>query len=183
MKIIFIGFMGAGKSFFSKRLAERLGLERIETDELAIKKSSRNSVKEIIIQDGEIKLREIEIEIAKEFQEKDSVVIDTGGGVVLNKIILDYLRKNGVVVFLNSSLEIIEKRLQGDEVRPIWQDKERFRQQYGLRMPLYRQYADVEIDTSGPIFFSPDGKSHKMTSEAEKILEEIIEKIRAYLKK
>ncbi len=180
MKIILIGFMGAGKSFFSKRLAECLGLERVETDELAIKKSGRNSVKEIITQDGEIKLRELEIEIAKELQEKDGVVIDTGGGVVLNKIILDYLKKDGVVVFLNSSLEIIEKRLQGDEVRPIWQDKERFRQQYGLSLPLYRQYADMEVDTSWPLFFSPDGKSHEMTPEAEKILEEIIKKIKAY---
>lgn len=183
MKIIFIGFMGAGKSFFSKRLAERLGLERIETDELAIKKSGRDSIKEIFEKDGETRFRELEIEIAKELQEKDKVVIDTGGGVVLNKIILDYLRKNGVVIFLNSSLEIIEKRFKDDEIRPLWQDKEKFRQLYKLRLPLYQQYADVEINTSWPLFFSADGKSHDMTPEAEKILEEIIEKTKAYTDK
>jgi len=48
MKIIFIGFMGAGKSFFSKRLAERLGLERIETDELAIKKAAEIVLKKLL---------------------------------------------------------------------------------------------------------------------------------------
>ncbi|MDO8524623.1 MAG: shikimate kinase [bacterium] len=179
MKIIFIGFMGAGKSFFSKRFAEHLGLERVETDELAIKKSGRASIKEIFEKDGEIRFRELEIETAKELQEKDNVVIDTGGGVVLNKIILDYLRKDGVVIFLKSSLPAIEERFKDDEARPLWKDKEKFRQFYELRLPLYQQYADVEVDTSSPILFSPDGKSQEMTKGAEKILEEIIKKIKA----
>ncbi|MEK7172465.1 MAG: shikimate kinase [Patescibacteria group bacterium] len=177
MKIILIGFMGAGKSFFAKRLAERLGLESIEMDKLVLEKSGRANIKEIFEKDGEIKFRELEIEIAKELQEKNDVVIDTGGGVVLNKIILDYLKKDGVVVFLNSSLEIIEKRFQDDKTRPLWQDKEKFRQLHKWRLPLYQQYADVEVDTSWPLFFIPNGKSHEMTPEAEKILEEITKKI------
>jgi len=175
MKIIFIGFMGAGKSFFAKRLAERLGIERIGTDELALKKSGRVSIGEIFDKDNEIKFRELEIETAKELREKDNAIIDAGGGVVENKIILDYLRENGIVVFLNSSLEIIEKRLKDDGTRPLFKDKEKYRRLYELRMPLYKEYSDITVGTGGMIFFSPD--------ETEKLLDNIVEKIKNHTDK
>lgn len=182
MKIILIGFMGAGKSFFAKRLANRLGLENIKMDELVLKKSGRKTVKEIFEKDGEMKFREFEIEVARELQGKDDVVIDTGGGVVQNKIILDYLRKDGIVVFLDSSLEIIKKRLGGDKTRPLLKDKEKFRQLYESRMPLYQRYADVVVDTSRLISFSVDGKSDKLKPETEELLENIIKLIKVHIK-
>lgn len=174
MKIIFIGFMGAGKSFFAKRLAKRLGLEMIEMDELILGKSGRVSIGEIFNKDDEIKFRELEIETAKELQEKDNVVIDAGGGVVENKIILDYLRKNGIVIFLNSPLEIIEKRLKDDQTRPLFKDKEKSKRLYEFRMPLYRAYSDVIIDTGEITFFNPN--------ETERILDNIVEKINTHVK-
>jgi len=181
MKIIFIGFMAAGKSFFSKRLAERLNMERIDMDGMVLRQSGRASVSEIFEKDGETKFRELEIATAKSFGKKDNVIIDSGGGVVLNKIILDYLRIDGVVVFLDSPLAVIEKRLKGDKARPLWQDKERFRRLYKLRLSLYREYSDVMVKTGSSLFFSADGKSHKMTPAAEKILELIIKKIKPAL--
>lgn len=164
MKIVLIGFMGSGKSSIAKKLAERLDLEFIEMDELCIKKSRRNSISEIFEKDGEIIFREIEIYTAKDLINRENVIISAGGGVVMNKINLDYLKKNGIVIFLDTAFEIIEKRLMDDNTRPLFKDKKKAKQLYDFRLPLYKYYADVIINT--------DNKS------VEEIAKEIVSRIK-----
>lgn len=139
--------MGAGKTAVSELLSQRLGLERIDMDELIVARSGRNSDREIFATDGEIVFRELEISVAKELQQKDNVVISTGGGVVMNKIIIDYLRYDATIVFLKHSFETAKKRLGKENVPPLFKNEAVAKELYGIRLPLYTQYSHLQITT------------------------------------
>jgi shikimate kinase len=77
------------------------------------------------------------------------MVFSTGGGVVLNKIILDYFKSAGAqVIFLDAQFETIASRLSGDASRPLFQNILQAKQMYDFRIPLYRQYADAVVDAN-----------------------------------
>lgn len=148
MKIILIGFMGAGKTTVGKILAKKLKIDLIEMDELVLKKSKRKTINEIFTFDGERRFRELEIEVARQLRDVDQAIISTGGGVVINKIILDYLReKNGRVIFLKTSFPEIVKRLKNASDRPLFKDEDKAKKLFGFRKRLYEEYADYIIET------------------------------------
>ena len=121
--VALIGFMGVGKSAVGKALAERLGKKYVEVDSLIVQKAGK-SITQIFQEEGEIAFRELEIEVIKEIALKKNQVIDCGGGVVLNKINIDRLKQNAVIIWLTASPEVILKRttLDGD-VRPLLKGK------------------------------------------------------------
>jgi shikimate kinase len=147
MKIVLTGFMGAGKSSISALLAEKLGLTRIEMDDLVVQRSGRASVREIFELDGETRFRELELETAQSLQHATNVVISTGGGVVMNKLTMDYLKANGTVILLETQLETVQERLSNATDRPLLKDAAATRSLYELRVPLYRHYAQLHIST------------------------------------
>lgn len=147
MKIILIGFMGAGKSTVAELLSQKMHLQIIEMDSLVLKKSKRKNIPEIFEKDGEIYFRQLEIAVAQELQNVDNVIISTGGGIVENKIILDLLRKNGIVIYLEASFLEIARRLKDDDTRPLFRNKKNAKQIYGFRKLLYEHYADFTVST------------------------------------
>jgi len=147
MNIILIGFMGSGKSSVAEALSRKLKRRHIETDSSILEQSGRSSIKELFLLDGEMRFREMEIEIAKEIGAKSDAIISTGGGIVINKICIDYLKRNGKVIFLSTSFAEIVRRLQGDDSRPLFADKEAAQQLFTFRKRLYKQYANVTVDT------------------------------------
>lgn len=148
MKLILIGFMGAGKSTVAKKLGEHLQLPILEMDELVLQKTETKNMHELFAKGGELLLRETEIAIAKNLAKYDKSVISTGAGVVMNKIILDYLKPDGKIIFLNASFETIATRLADDEIRPLFKNRNDAESLYYFRLPLYLKYADqiVEVD-------------------------------------
>lgn len=147
MKIILIGFMGSGKSTVAKELGHSLGLPVIEMDDLVCKKTNSANMHEVFGKGGELLLRETEIEIAREHSSSDSAIISTGAGVVLNKVILDYLeRPKGTIFFLNAAFQTIKSRLAHDSSRPLFQNLAAAESLYHFRHPLYFQYAHHVID-------------------------------------
>lgn len=147
MNIILIGFMGSGKSQVAKSLSKLLGRDSLEMDDLVCKKTNTKNMHELFANGGELLLRETEIAIAKEYVSKKNLVISTGGGVVLNKIILDYFKeKDGKVIFLHTKFETIAKRLENDPSRPLFQKVMDAKKLYDFRLPLYLYYADEIID-------------------------------------
>jgi shikimate kinase len=152
MNIILIGFMGSGKSTVGKHLNRSLELPLIEMDELVLAKSSCSSVPEFFAKGGELLWRETEIAVAKELHSKTDLIISTGGGVVLNKIILDYLKtKESKIIYLKTSFEILVKRVDVDLRRPLFQNLTEAKQLYQFRLPLYQHYADEVIDTDSQL--------------------------------
>lgn len=166
--IALIGFMATGKTTIGQKLAERLGnnYHFIETDILIIKDAGK-SIPDIFTEDGEIRFRELEIAACKKASELKKVVISCGGGIVLNKINVDYLKKNCQIVLLKATPGEIYKRAikDGKETRPVI-DKEDPKREIeavlAFREPFYAAAADIVVDTSN--------------KSIEGILKEIIEK-------
>lgn len=147
MNIILIGFMGSGKSSVARELSIKMNYEHIETDQQTLELSKRNSINDIFLLDGECVFRELEVQVAKSLQAKDRCVISTGGGMVINKLCIDYLKKNGKVVYLQTSFNEVQKRLRDDVSRPLFKDKINAQKLFQFRKHLYKEYADVVINT------------------------------------
>jgi len=154
--IALIGFMGTGKTVVGRLLAEKLGKEFIELDALIEKKAGK-SIPEIFRQDGEIRFRELEIDTAREVADKENAVIACGGGIVLNKINIDRLKRTCAIVCLTASPAVILKRTSGDkDGRPLLAVTERalqIKELMKFRRPFYERAAEITINTSG---MSPD---------------------------
>ncbi len=167
MNLVLIGFMGSGKSTVAKALSKLLGLTIVEMDDLVYQKTNTRNMREVFTKGGELLLRKTEIVIAKEYAAKKNLVISTGGGVVLNKIIFDYFKETGgKVIFLNASFDMVAKRLEGDKERPLFTDLISAKKLYDFRFPLYLNYADEIVDV--------DSRSEK---EIALQIKEIIQKI------
>lgn len=164
MKLVLIGFMGGGKTTISQMLATRLTLKNIDMDEEIIKISGRRTDTEIMDIDGETIFRELELQIARKLRTEKNAVISTGGGVIMNKLSIDYLKESAVVIFLDHSFETAVKRLAAGTPPPLFRSAEKARKLYALRKPLYQYYADIHITTDEK---TPD-----------QVTEEIIQKIK-----
>ena len=149
--IALIGFMGTGKTAVGRSLAEKLGKEFFELDPLIEQKAGK-TIPEIFGQDGEITFRELEIAVTQEVAERKNVVIACGGGVVLNKINIDRLKKEAVIVYLTASPRIILERTSNDaEERPLLKVANpvlAIQQLLRFRKPFYERAADITINTS-----------------------------------
>jgi len=149
--IALIGFMGTGKTAVGKALADRLGKEFVELDSLIVQKAGK-TIPEIFNQDGEVAFRELEIEVAKEAAKRKNAVIACGGGVVLNEINIERLRKGCIMVYLTASPRVILKRTSSDEnERPLLMKPNKalhIQELLKFRKPFYERAADIKIDTS-----------------------------------
>ncbi len=150
--IALIGFMGTGKTTIGKTLAKKLGKTFVEVDALIEQKAGK-SIADIFKDDGEIAFRQLEIDVTKEIAEKDNQVIACGGGIVLNRINIDRLKKNAVIVLLTVSFDVIEKRVSaGSRIRPLLEgspDRSKtIRELMEFRQPFYDRAADIKINSS-----------------------------------
>jgi shikimate kinase len=142
---------GAGKSTMGVVLAKALGLKFIDTD-LAIQEKIGRLLQEIIDTEGAGAFKKIEEETILS-QHVHHAVIATGGSVVFSETAMEYLKREGVVVYLRISFEEMEKRLRNITTRGIVLNKgQSLREMYDERVPLYEKYADITIDCSGDDF-------------------------------
>jgi shikimate kinase len=119
MNIVITGFMCTGKTSVGKLLAEKLGYQFVDTDDLIEQRVSMK-ISDIFAVYGEPYFRDVETGVVKEVAKKDKFVISTGGGVVLRKVNMDELRKNGIIVNLTAKPETIYNRLKNQPgVRPL----------------------------------------------------------------
>jgi len=119
MNIVLTGFMCTGKTSVGKLLAEKLEYQFVDTDDL-IEQRVGMKISDIFAVYGEPYFRDVETEVVKEVAKKDKFVISTGGGVVLRKVNMDELRKNGIIINLTAKPETIYNRLKNQPgVRPL----------------------------------------------------------------
>ncbi|MBT2643815.1 shikimate kinase [Bacillus sp. ISL-41] len=146
--IYLIGFMGSGKTTVSQELANKLEVPVYDTDREIVQKAGKTII-EIFAIDGEDGFRRLETEVLYSMPEAD-VVVATGGGIIgseKNRLFL----KEKVVVFLHAEVRVIMDRLKDDDTRPLLRkdSREAAEKLYNSRLPLYRETATIEIDTSG----------------------------------
>ncbi len=145
-----IGFMGTGKSTVGKVLAEKLNKQYIELDSVIENKAGK-SISKIFRDEGEIAFREMEIAAVKEISGKKNQVIACGGGIILNRINIERLRPDSIIVLLRASPSVILKRVSTTDDRPLLNSADKLKNIRNLlkqRGPLYKTASDFEIDTS-----------------------------------
>jgi shikimate kinase len=144
--------MGTGKTAVARALARRLNKEFIELDSLIQEKAGK-SIPAIFQQDGEAAFRRLETEVTKQVAGRKNAVIAGGGGIVLNQINIEHLKKECLIIYLTASPEVILKRTaNAKNKRPLLEvaDKaQRVRELLKQRQPLYERAADITIDTAG----------------------------------
>jgi len=148
MNIILIGMRGSGKTTIGKMLAEKLNMGFIETDAI-IEKKIGESIIDIIEKSGWQKFRKIEHCIIKEVSSFNNCIISTGGGVVLNNKNVKLLRNNGIIIWLDTDVNILINRIGNNYHRPFLTNKktakEDITEAYNNRIIFYKNASSVKI--------------------------------------
>ncbi|HHT39210.1 MAG: shikimate kinase [Acholeplasmatales bacterium] len=120
MRIYLIGMPYAGKTTIAQKLAQKLAFKAIDLDDY-IEKKHKTSITDIFSKEGEKQFREYEKNALKEIITHNNIVISTGGGIVLsreNKFLME-----GLIIYLDVSLENLERRKAKEEIRPLLKTK------------------------------------------------------------
>ena len=118
MNLVLVGFMGTGKTEVSREFAGRFGMRYLSIDKM-IEEREGMSIRDIFKEKGEEYFREVEKNIIKEISNMDGLVIDAGGGVVLDSENMENLNNSGVVICLKARPEVILDRMENKTDRPL----------------------------------------------------------------
>ena len=143
--IVLIGMPGAGKSTVGILLAKLTLREFIDTD-ILIQISQGRSLQSIVDTEGHMALRRIEKDILLGLH-CYNYVIATGGSAVYSHVAMEYLKLNGIVVFLDVDLCTLESRVHDFDTRGLAKRADQsFSDLFKERLILYRKYADITVD-------------------------------------
>ncbi len=119
-KIFLVGFMGSGKSHWGRELSQRLSVPFFDLDKV-IEEQAGQPISQIFAEKGEEHFRLLEKEVLYFLTEShENFIMATGGGTPCYFNNIDYLKKNGRVVWLNSSIDCLYQRLiKEKEHRPL----------------------------------------------------------------
>jgi shikimate kinase len=145
MRIYIVGFMGSGKTHFGKLWASTYNFSFCDIDTM-IEKSEGISIAQIFEIKGEDYFRQKETGILKSTASMKNTIISCGGGTPCFNSNMNWMKENGIVVFLNETVEIILKNVEKDKhERPLLQNKTEeeklvfIKQKLKDRMPIYKQ--------------------------------------------
>lgn len=147
--IVLIGFMGAGKSTISEYLSTMFAMDIVEMDQV-IAEQQEMSIPDIFATYGEEYFRNLETELLISLQEQKNLVISCGGGVALREKNVEEMKKNGRVVLLTASPEVVYERVKDDENRPNLKGRknvEGIAELMEQRREKYETAADIVINT------------------------------------
>ena len=150
-RIYLIGPMGAGKSTVGRRLADALGLPFEDSDSYIVARTGVD-IPTIFEIEGEAGFRKREHDAIRTLTGREELVLATGGGAVTTPANRDLLGARGIVVYLYTPVETQLARTGKDRNRPLLQTDDpraRLEALMGERDPLYRQIADIVVDTRG----------------------------------
>jgi len=146
-----VGPMGAGKSTIGRQLARNLGLEFIDSDR-EIETRTGVDIPLIFELEGESGFRRREEEMIDTLTQKQGIVLATGGGAVLSSTNRRHLASRGLVIYLHTSVNQQLQRTAHDRNRPLLQTAnpgQKLQELMAERDPLYRETADLIIETDG----------------------------------
>ena len=143
--------MGAGKSTIGRQLSKQLGLPFHDSDH-EIEKHTGVDIPLIFELEGEAGFRKRESAIIDELTRLPDIILATGGGAILDPLNRHHLAERGKVIYLHASVDQQLKRTCRDRNRPLLQTPDprgKLVELMAERDPLYREIADLVIDTDG----------------------------------
>lgn len=148
--IVLVGPMGSGKSAVGRRLARDLGRDFVDSDE-EIESRTGVDIAFIFDKEGEAGFRKREREMIAELTRRQGVVLATGGGAVIAPENRKHLAAFGQVVYMHTTVAQQLRRTRGNK-RPLLNQGKRREVLESLmetREPLYREIADLVVETDG----------------------------------
>lgn len=150
--IFLVGMMGAGKSAVGRQLATRLHRVFVDTDH-EIQSRTGVPVAVIFEVEGEAGFRRREEQVIDECSMQDGIVLATGGGALISPLTRSRLKQRGVTIYLHAKAHDLWLRTRNDRNRPLLDcadPKQRLEDLLVAREPLYREVADLVIETGRP---------------------------------
>lgn len=147
--IFLIGLMGAGKTTIGRQIANELSLEFFDSDH-EIENRTGVTVTHIFDIEGETGFRKRETAMLDELTQKKGIVLATGGGAILKPENRQFLMSRGTTIYLYANIDTLMERTSKDRNRPLLQTenpREKLEELLAIRDPLYRETADIIIDT------------------------------------
>ncbi len=145
-----VGFMGSGKSTVGPMLADELGWSFLDVDQ-EIEIEHRVTIAEIFAGRGEPEFRRIESEMLRSrvrwVQRGRPTVLALGGGAYAQKQNFELLEENGVTVWLDCPLDVLQRRIGNDPARPLSRDPRAMAELFEQRREAYSR-ADFRVDAS-----------------------------------
>lgn len=163
--IFLVGPMGAGKSAVGRQLARALHLSFMDSDD-EIESRTGVDIAFIFEKEGEAGFRKREAVVIDELTRIDGVVLATGGGAVVDPENRSRLGGRGFVVYLYTTVDQQFARTNKGRERPLLENGDRrqiLEELLLARDPLYREIADLVVDTNG----------RKVRSVASEIIEKV----------
>jgi shikimate kinase len=157
--------MGAGKSTVGRYLARMLHLSFVDSDD-EIESRTGVDIPFIFEKEGEAGFRKREAVVIDNLSKMDGVVLATGGGAVVDADSRSRLGGRGFVVYLNTTVDQQVLRTQKGRERPLLDTtdpRSKLQELLDLRDPMYREVADIVVDTDG----------RKVKSVADEIIEQV----------
>lgn len=157
-RIFLCGFMGAGKSTLGEELAKKLSLSFLDLD-TSIAREAGKSIPEIFDTEGEEAFRSLEMKLLLDVIRNYKGVVALGGGSLQNQHLLDHLKVNGLLIFIETPFSVILERIGNDKNRPLLlredgslKEKDILHKElktlYDRRLPYYEQ-AELKLKCDG----------------------------------
>ena len=146
-RIFLVGPMGVGKTTIGRMLARELRLDFVDCDHEIELRCGAN-IPWIFDVEGEEGFRLRETQVLEDLTQQPGILLATGGGAVLRSENREYLKHRGIVIHLDSDVDLLVKRTSKDKKRPLLQNTnprqvlERIKRE---RDPLYREVSDIRI--------------------------------------
>jgi len=149
--IFLIGYRGAGKSTIGRMLAAALGCAFVDTDQMVCRQRNME-ISQIVADEGWASFRRSEAEAIVDAAAGPAQVVATGGGAVLHQDAWRQIKKGIFVVWLTADITTLAARLSptGQDGRPSLTGRDNrteIEEILAERLPLYRDLADLEVDT------------------------------------
>jgi len=137
-RIYLVGFMGSGKTTVGRLLAKKLKIPFVDLDE-EIEIREGLSIPQIFSLKGEDYFRKLELEVLKDVTHSlPGFVIATGGGLGANPSAMEFMKKNGTVIWLDIDFETFKRRTAKDPNRPLLRrGEEELRKLFEERKKIY----------------------------------------------
>jgi shikimate kinase len=152
MKIFLIGFMGSGKTHWGKLLSAKLQLPFRDLDSLIVDKEQK-SIADVFSEKGEEYFRYQEMETLEELAgREESFVLSCGGGTPCFFNNIEFMKKSGKVVWLNTSVDVLKERLLKERMsRPLIKEiSDEELKRYIIRKlserKMYYEQADITVN-------------------------------------